>query len=98
MKVKGAVEHVFNPSAQGVETGESEMQGQPQPCSEFKTTLDHKRFSLKEEGREGEEWTALSDVLFCTVLGNVYGIMSYILTIQWNRCYTHLVFLDPSSS
>lgn len=52
----GVVEHVFNPNAQEVETRKSEMQGQPQSYSESKTTLDHKRFSLKgEKKRKGGE-------------------------------------------
>lgn len=51
----GVVDHVFNPNAQEVETGKSEMQGQLQSYSEFKTSLDHKKFSLKGGKKKGRE-------------------------------------------
>ena len=62
------VAHVFNPNAQEVETGKSEIQGQQQPDSEFKTTLDQKRLSLKgggEQEGEGEERTDNAERMCC---------------------------------
>lgn len=42
----------------------------------------------KRKGRERKEWITLSECAIRHCAGGVYELMSYILTIRWNRYYS----------